>query len=145
VGRYQRAVWLGFDDLARVPLLLSDPAGTGSGEPEHDVEVSIAPDRAEGFRHVIPGPEAGRAAEALLRFHHRAHPLDLEQPDVVSQVAMANQAWPTEGLQPRARRENYGPADGPNRQLEIRKLFPARSLSPDAIRQTMGSGEGAQF
>jgi len=42
--------------------------------------------------------------------------------------------WPTEGLQPQARRETYGPADGgvwrpaPNRQLEIRKLFPARSL-----------------
>jgi len=41
--------------------------------------------------------------------------------------------WPTEGLQPQARRETYGPADGgvwrpaPNRQLEIRKLFPARS------------------
>src|SRR5271166_5998076 len=42
--------------------------------------------------------------------------------------------WPTEGLQPQARRETYGPAAGgvwrpaPNRQLEIRKLFPARSL-----------------
>ena len=42
--------------------------------------------------------------------------------------------WPTEGLQPQARRETYGPADGgvwrpsPNRQLEIRKLFPDRSL-----------------
>ena len=39
------------------------PAGVGSGEPEHDVEVSIAPDRVEAFRHVIPGPEAGRIAE----------------------------------------------------------------------------------
>ena len=56
------------------------------------MEVSIAPDRAEAFRHVIPGPEAGRAAEALARLHRRTHPLDLEQPDVVPQVAMANQA-----------------------------------------------------
>ena len=88
----QAAVGLGFDDLARVPLLLGDPAGVGLREPERDVEVSIAPDRAEAFRHVILGPEAGRAAEALSSLHRRPHPLDLEQPDVVSQVAMANQA-----------------------------------------------------
>ena len=42
----------------------------------------------------------------------------------------------TEGLQLRTRRETYGPADGgvwrpaPNRQLEIRKLFPARPYHP---------------
>jgi hypothetical protein len=50
--------------------------------------------------------------------------------------------WLTEGLQPQARRETYGPADGgvwrpaPNRQLEIRKLFPARSSEwPPASRK----------
>src|SRR5271157_3339898 len=91
-SEYQRAVWVGFDDLARVPLLLGDQAGVGSGEPEHDVVISVAPDRAEGLRHVIPGPEAVRAEEARARLHHRTHPLDLEQPDVVPQAAMTNQA-----------------------------------------------------
>src|SRR5271157_4585560 len=88
----QGAVGLGFEDLAGVPLLLGDQAGVGSGEPEHDMVISVAPNRAEGLRHVIPGPEAGRAAEELARLHSRAHPLDLEQPDVVPQVAMTNQA-----------------------------------------------------
>src|SRR5271157_6096697 len=91
-SEYQRAVWVGFDDLARVPLLLGNQAGVGSGEPEHDVVISVAPDRAEGLRHVIPGPEAVRAEEARARLHHRTHPLDLEQPDVVPQAAMTNQA-----------------------------------------------------
>jgi hypothetical protein len=88
----QCAVGLGFDDLAGVPLLLGDQAGVGSGEPEHDVEVSIAPSRAEAFHHKIPGTEAGRATERLSGLLDRAHPLDLEQPDIVPQMAMANQA-----------------------------------------------------
>src|SRR5271157_4179884 len=74
----QGAVGLRFEDLAGVPLLPGDQAGVGSGEPEHDLEIAVATDRAEAFRHEIPGTEAGRAAEALARLHRRAHPLDLE-------------------------------------------------------------------
>src|SRR5271157_5856804 len=88
----QGAVGLRFEDLAGMPLLLADDSGIVLGESQHDVVISVAPDRAEGLRHVIPGPEAGRAEEARARLHHQTHPLDLEQPDVVPQAAMTNQA-----------------------------------------------------
>ena len=88
----QGAVGLGFEDLAGMPVLLADDSGIGLGEPERDLEISVAPDRAEAFRHELLGPEVGRAAETLARLLHRTHSLDLEQPDGVSQVAMANQA-----------------------------------------------------
>src|SRR5271157_1291250 len=88
----QGALGLRFEDLAGMPLILADDSGIGPGESQHDVVISVAPDRAQGLRHVIPGPEAGRAEEARARLHHRTHPLDLEQPDVAPQVAMTNQA-----------------------------------------------------
>jgi len=76
---------------------------------------------------------------ALLLSPDRGHQVVARSPDLA--------IWPTEGLRPRARRETYGPADGgvwrpaPNRQLEIRKLFPARSLAPCCPRPIEGPGK----
>src|SRR5208337_2579903 len=88
----QGAIGLGFEDLAGMPVLLADDSGIGLGEPERDLEISVAPDRAEAFRHELLGPEVGRAAETLARLLHRTHSLDLEQADGVPPMAVANQA-----------------------------------------------------
>src|SRR5271165_5454696 len=84
-------------------------------------------------RGKVPGvPLAHHLAECNLHPHLAPRCIAMNHQVVARSPDLAT--WPTEDLQPQARRETYGPADGgvwrpaPNRQFEIRKLFPARSL-----------------